>query len=56
MDRINFYITSEHLRYLKQLNDGSVSEHIRKAISEYIERKEKLKVTSSPSKYAKSGY
>jgi GMP synthase PP-ATPase subunit len=54
MDRINLYISEKQLTYLKKLSDISLSEHIRKAIGEYIERLESNKVSSSPSKYAKS--
>jgi len=51
MDRINIYITTNQLVYLKCLEDKTVSEHIRKAIDDYIEKIEKQKVSNSPSKH-----
>jgi hypothetical protein len=53
MVRYGFYISGNNLKYLENL-DGKTSEHIRTAISRYIEHIESLKVSSSPSKYAKS--
>ena len=50
MERINLYITNAQLTYLRLLSDMSVSEHIRRAINEYIEKMDSQKVTYSPSK------
>jgi predicted component of type VI protein secretion system len=55
MDRINIYIDKKQGEYLEKLSQDGVtlSEHIRRAIDEYIERLESLKVTISPSKHGK---
>lgn len=36
MERINIYITIKQLKALRNLNGLSVSEHIRRAIDEYL--------------------
>lgn len=54
MERINVYITNAQLTYLRLLSDTTVSEHIRRAINEYIEKMDSQRVTYSPSKNAKS--
>ena len=54
MERINLYITNAQLTYLRLLSDMTVSEHIRRAINEYIEKMDSQRVTYSPSKNAKS--
>ena len=53
MERKSFYIPEEQLNELLTFSkeDGiSVSEHIRQAIQDYIERRQP-RVTRSPSKY-----
>ena len=50
MIRKNFWLTNDQFRFLRKL-EGNVSEHIRRAIDEYIEKKkqEQLKVSTSKS-------
>ncbi len=52
MIRKNFYLTEKQVTILKEFNELSISEHIRRAIDEYIKRKlkEKLDVSKSMSK------
>lgn len=51
MKRKNFYLTEEQASFLENIDDLSVSEHIRRAIDEYIEKRKPLgKVSYSPSK------
>ena len=47
MDRIHLEIDSNHHRELKKLA-GNVTEHVRQAIKEYLERK--FSVSTSPTK------
>jgi hypothetical protein len=49
MHRINFFIDKGQLEYLENI-PLSVSEHIRRAIDEYIQRDRNLNVSSSQSK------
>jgi len=52
MIRYNFYLTNNQFRYLKKLsnNNSSVSEYIRIAVNEFIEKKKKEKLNVSTSK------
>lgn len=47
--RKNFYITPEQVEYLIGINKLTISEHIRRAIDEYIERLKNLNVSASQS-------
>jgi len=38
MKRINIYITKKQYKLLKELNELSLSEHIRRAIDEYLSK------------------
>jgi len=49
MKRIDLYINEVNLSFLSTLS-GTVSEHIRRAIDEYIEKVKNFKVSSSLSK------
>lgn len=50
MIRYNLYITKKQKTLLENLDNGiTVSEHIRRAVDEYLKRKEP-KIISSPSK------
>jgi hypothetical protein len=55
MIRKTFYLTAEQVTYLEYYTDITVSEHIRRAIDEYIEKKkrENYKSTVSPSNFIK---
>lgn len=44
-----FYITKEQDQVLRTLGDITVSEHIRRALDEYISKLTKLKVSTSRS-------
>ena len=48
--RKNFYFSSEQLEYLEIFDRISVSEHIRRAIDEYIDKLKMLYVSTSQSK------
>jgi len=48
MKRKDVYITDEQVVFLTEL-DGTVSEHIRRAIEEYIQRLKNIKMTASAS-------
>lgn len=50
MIRKDLFLTNDQFRFLRKL-EGNVSEHIRRAIDEYIEKKkqEQLKVSTSKS-------
>jgi len=50
MIRKNFYLTTEQNAFLKKQKDLTVSEHIRRAIDEYIAKKQNKNATTSPSK------
>lgn len=50
MIRKNFYLTVEQNKFLKKQKDLSVSEHIRRAIDEYIAKIMNRNATVSPSK------
>lgn len=52
MLRKDFWMTNDQVRFLRKL-EGNMTEHIRRAIDEYIKRKkeEQLKVSFSKSKY-----
>ena len=54
MIRKHFYISQEELDYLKKL-PGTVSDHIRRAISEYIEDIQKQKYSASQSRKEEYG-
>ena len=45
-----FYIQNEQERFLRKLDETTVSEHIRRAIDEYIHRKKKELLNISTSK------
>jgi len=49
MIRKNFYLTVEQAAFLNKKKDLSVSEHIRRAIDEYISRMRNESATTSPS-------
>jgi len=49
MLRKNFYITKEQIDFLKKDSGLTVSEHIRRALDEYITRKKNQSSTTSPS-------
>jgi len=49
MHRVNFYLTDEQVNFLRGLKDIKVSEHIRRAIDQYIERLKNLESGKSPS-------
>ena len=53
MIRKNFWLSNDQVRFLRKL-EGTMTEHIRRAIDIYIESKKMLKVSISPSKYGKS--
>ena len=38
MHRVNFYLTEEQLKILKTLDNLSISEHIRRALDEYLQK------------------
>lgn len=50
MVRRNFFLTLDQDAILKKMDALSVSEHIRRAIDEYIKRHQDSKVTTSPTK------
>jgi hypothetical protein len=50
MIRKNFYITKEQGDFLRKQKDLTVSEHIRRALDEYISNKKKNMAVVSPSK------
>ncbi len=50
MIRKNYYLTKDQDLFLQSLKGLSISEHIRRAIDEYIERLNTLKVSRSPLK------
>lgn len=49
MIRKDLFLTNNQVRFLRKL-EGNMTEHIRRAIDEYIERKKALEVSNSPSK------
>lgn len=49
MQRLDFYIPEDKLTFLKKNSSISVSEHIRRAIDEYIKKFE-VKAVTSPTK------
>ena len=49
MIRSNFYITQEQDNFLRQEKSLTISEHIRRALDEYIVRKKKSTAVTSPS-------
>ena len=49
MIRKNFYLTKEQNRILKSKKNLTISEHIRRAIDEYIARMNGMMATTSPS-------
>jgi len=51
MVRFNFYLNNDQYRYLKKLskNKSSVSEYIRIAVNEFIDKREKEKLNVSKS-------
>jgi hypothetical protein len=57
MERINLYLPFDQVDFLHSLSEGNklVSQHIRVAIAEYIEKKKMQFVSSSPSKHIKKG-
>lgn len=50
MIRRNFYCTKEQIDFMKHDRGLTVSEHIRRAIDEYIERRKGQHAMASPSK------
>jgi hypothetical protein len=48
------YFGQKQVDFLDKLNDLSFSEHVRKAVDEYIDRKRKLNVSFSQSKVGES--
>lgn len=53
MRRRNFYLTNEQNSALEKMSELSVSEHLRRAIDEYIEKHISLLVAISPSNNGK---
>jgi len=53
MIRYNFYLSKEQKKALEQLPSGSVAEHIRRAIDEYLKRHAPTAATSSSKKGGK---
>lgn len=49
MLRKNFYITKDQIDFLKKDKGLTVSEHIRRALDEYIAKKKNQNATTSPS-------
>jgi len=49
MIRKDLWLTNDQVRFLRKL-EGNMTEHIRRAIDEYIERMKDLQVSKSPSK------
>jgi hypothetical protein len=49
MVRKTFYLHNAQYRFLKRLGDLTVSEHVRRAIDEYVERKQNLNASKSES-------
>lgn len=49
MKRRNFYLKEEQNDFLKNIDELTVSEHIRRAIDEYIKELQQLKVSISKS-------
>lgn len=50
MLRKNFYVTKDQLEFLKKHDLLTVSEHIRRAIDNYIDKLKNQNATTSPSK------
>ena len=50
MIRKNFYMSQDQSEYLAKMGDVTVSEHLRRAIAEYIDRDQNKNATTSPSK------
>lgn len=48
MVRKHFYLTEEQEKFLKSL-PGTMAEHLRKALDEYIEKKQNLNISASSS-------
>jgi len=50
MIRKNFWLSNDQVRFLRKL-EGNMTEHIRRAVDEYIakKREEQLKISKSPS-------
>ena len=55
MKRIHIYLPEEYLDYLRKINVIPISEHIRKAIEEYINKLQNSKVSESSSKGGNNG-
>lgn len=55
MVRKNFYISLEQDNFLANLDELNTSEHIRRAIDEYIKRIKAQDVSSSSSERSKNG-
>jgi len=55
MIRKNFYLTQEQNVFLKKQKELTVSEHIRRAIDEYMDKKRNMDASVSPSKGVKRG-
>ena len=53
MLRKNFYITKEQIDFLKKDSGLTVSEHIRRALDEYITRKKNQNATTSLSQISR---
>lgn len=49
MKRRNFYLSEEQIEFLKKLDDLTISEHIRRAIDQYIQELQPKNVSSSAS-------
>lgn len=54
MKRRNFYLTEEQDQVLESMSELSVSEHLRRAVDEYIAKKRQRQVSISPSKNGKT--
>ena len=49
MIRKNFYLTEKQSNILKKMKDLTISEHIRRAIDDYIVKRANQNATQSPS-------
>ncbi len=49
MKRVDFYIEDRKIEFLKKL-PGTLSEHLRRATDDYVEKKKNINVSSSSSK------
>ena len=50
MTRVNLYLKKTQIKFLKNFNGLSVSEHVRRALDQYIDKLKSDKVSASRSK------